>query len=104
MKNVAVFETETDKPVAWAFLGLDGSLSTLHVEPEHRGKGVAKLVASKLLRTYADGLAVDRDGDAWAHADVYDGNVQSEAVCRSLGASKTWAVFWVRIELADSYQ
>lgn len=102
MKNVAVSETETNKVVAWVFLGLDGSLTTLHVEAEHRGRRIAKAIVSRLLRQYANGLAVDGDGNSWAHADVYDGNIQGGAVCRGLGASKTWPIFWIRIQLADS--
>ena len=40
--------------VAWAFLGPDGSLTSLHVEPPHRGLGLAKAVARRLLRSLAD--------------------------------------------------
>lgn len=35
--------------IAWAFLGLDGSLTSLHVEPPHRGKGLAKAVCRRLF-------------------------------------------------------
>jgi GNAT superfamily N-acetyltransferase len=96
---VGVFETATDKPIAWTFLGLDGSLTTLHTEPEYRGKGIAKAVAAKIIREYAPELAVDKEGTAWAHADVFVGNVQSEAVCRSLGGEPLWRHYWVRIDV-----
>lgn len=85
LKSVGVFEKETNTPVAWTFLGLDGSLVTLHTEEAYRGRGIAKAVAVRLLKKHAVGLAVDNDGHAWSHADVYMGNVQSESVCRSLG-------------------
>lgn len=39
--------------VAWAFLGPDGSLTSLHVEPGHRGRGLAKAVAGRLLTALA---------------------------------------------------
>jgi hypothetical protein len=99
LENVGVFEEESNKPVAWTFLGLDGSLTTLHTEPEHRGKGIAKAVAAKIMREYAPGLAVDDTGNAWSHADVYLGNTQSEGVCRSLGGKALWKDYWVRMDL-----
>ncbi|KAF1836654.1 hypothetical protein BDW02DRAFT_566746 [Decorospora gaudefroyi] len=99
LKSVGVFEEETDTPVAWTFLGLDGSLVTLHTEEAYRGKGIAKAVAAKLFRQYAAGLAVDEEGNAWSHADVYAGNIQSESVCKSLGGKALWKCFWVRIDL-----
>jgi GNAT superfamily N-acetyltransferase len=99
LKSVGVFEEQSDRPVAWTFLGLDGSLTTLHTEPEHRGKGIAKAVAAKIMRECAPGLAIDDVGNAWAHADVYLGNLQSESVCRSLGGEGVWKDYWVRIDL-----
>jgi hypothetical protein len=99
LKSVGVFEEKTGTPVAWTFLGLDGSLVTLHTEEAHRGKGIAKAVAVRLMTQHAPGLAVDDKGDAWSHADVYVGNVQSERVCRSLRGKALWKCFWVRIDL-----
>jgi hypothetical protein len=103
LENVGVFE-EGNKPVAWTFLGLDGSLTTLHTEPEQRGKGIAKAVAAKIMRECAPGLAVDDMGNAWSHADVYLGNIQSESVCRSLGGKALWKDYWVRIDLGMAGQ
>jgi GNAT superfamily N-acetyltransferase len=40
--------------VAWVFLGVDGSVTALHVEPAHRGKGLAKAASRKLLRGLAE--------------------------------------------------
>ena len=40
--------------VAWAFLSSDGSLSSLHVQPAHRGKGVAKAVCRRLCERLRD--------------------------------------------------
>jgi hypothetical protein len=99
LKSVGVFEEKSDKAVAWTFLGLDGSLTTLHTEPEYRGKGLAKAVAARIMRQHAPGLAVDNGGSAWSHADVYVGNAQSISVCRSLGGKALWKHFWVRIDL-----
>lgn len=100
LKSKGVFDENTGKAVAWTFLGLDGSLTTLHTEPEWRGKGVARTVAASIISECAIGLAVDEQGTAWSHADVYVGNVQSERVCQSLGGRATWKHYWVRIDLS----
>jgi ribosomal protein S18 acetylase RimI-like enzyme len=102
LKSKGAFEDATDRAVAWTFLGLDGSLTTLHTEPEWRGRGIAKAVAAKLIKECAPGLAVDEKGSAWSHADVYVGNVQSESVCRSLGGKAMWEHYWVRIDLSKA--
>lgn len=102
LNSVGVFDTATDRAVAWTFLGLDGSLTTLHTEEDYRGKGIAKAVAARTISKYAPGSAVDSDGNAWSHADVYVGNVQSESVCRSLGGQPLWRHFWVRIDLGKA--
>ncbi|KAH7077019.1 hypothetical protein BKA63DRAFT_511239 [Paraphoma chrysanthemicola] len=99
LKSVGVFEEKSDRAVAWTFLGLDGSLTTLHTEQELRGKGIAKAVAARIIRKHAPGLAVDGNGDAWSHADVYVDNVQSAGVCRSLGGKALWKDYWVRLDL-----
>lgn len=99
LKSVGVFTQGGRTPVSWTFLGLDGSLTTLHTEDGFRGKGIAKSVAAKIFKEHAPGLAVDNNGDAWAHADVYVGNIQSESVCRSLRGNPAWSCFWVRIDL-----
>ncbi|KAF1932482.1 uncharacterized protein M421DRAFT_54164 [Didymella exigua CBS 183.55] len=102
LASKGVFEEATDKAVAWAFLGLDGSLTTLHTEAEWREKGIAKSVATGVIGEYAQGLAVDGRGTAWSHADVYAGNAQSESVCRKLGGQAMWQHYWVRIDLSKA--
>ena len=102
LRSKGVFESATGKTIAWAFLGLDGSLTTLHTEPEWRGKGIARSVAASLMSEYAPGLAVDDQGTAWSHADVYVDNVQSERVCRGLGGRAMWQHYWVRVDLSKA--
>ncbi|KAF2498633.1 hypothetical protein BU16DRAFT_524724 [Lophium mytilinum] len=100
LKSLAVFPSNSEKPIAWVFLGHDGSLSSLHVKPEFRGRGIAKSLASKLFRDNVSNTAEDEENqDDWAHADVYQGNVQSESVCKSLGGKPWWTVYWVRLDL-----
>ncbi|KAK1834704.1 hypothetical protein QBC39DRAFT_395675 [Podospora conica] len=77
-------------PVAWAFLGLDGTLVTLHVEEPYRGKGLAKAVARRLMRDHLK----DYGDDGWGAADVFVFNTKSQAVCKSLGGKLSWIVSW----------
>ena len=96
--------------VAWAFLGPDGSLTSLHVEAEFRGKGLAKMITRKLFSLLAP---IDQDaseqhpsrfvnitaGTEWAHSDVTDGNEASVAVARSVGGTVGWGCFWSWVDL-----
>ena len=101
--------------VAWAFLGVDGSLTSLHVEPEHRGRGLAKAVSRRLFRSLADDAsamgfrAADGAGDGvggygrgegWAHSDVAEENLGSAGVARAMGGKEGWRVRWVSVDLA----
>ncbi|TVY18733.1 hypothetical protein LARI1_G004059 [Lachnellula arida] len=88
LPSVAI-RTSAGVPVAWAFLGPDGSLKTLHCEKEYRGRGLAKAVSVKLLRD----RAVDLVQDGWYHADVAVENLQSQGVCRSLKGTVEWSIY-----------
>jgi ribosomal protein S18 acetylase RimI-like enzyme len=98
--------------VAWAYMDVDGSLATLYVVPEHRGKGLAKAVASSLLEKLHKGefrevsskcsdasngdktLASGNDllpfgqGSGWVHSEVKEGNSRSEKVVEGLGGKR----------------
>ncbi|OJD30948.1 gnat family [Diplodia corticola] len=90
--------TQKQKPVAWAFLAADGSLSSLHVEPEYRGKGLAKAMGWKIFQEGWGAFGDDLNG--LAHADVALENAESNGVCKSLGGiDQDWHVYWVRIDL-----
>lgn len=103
--------------IAWAFIGVDGSLSSLHVEPEHRGRGLAKAVCGRLFEMLAEdsmGMgfravdAVGREGKGegveselgWASSDVALENVESAGVARGLGGREGWRVRWVSVDLS----
>ncbi|KAK5172138.1 uncharacterized protein LTR77_003776 [Saxophila tyrrhenica] len=98
LPNLAIFEG--DVPVAWAFIGLDASLSTLHVEEPYRGQGLAKALTTKLFREEMGRFWKD-GGENLAHGYVIDGNKQSEGMCRSLGGKSGWWVYWLRVELGE---
>lgn len=92
--------------VAWAFVDVDGSLATLFVVPEQRGKGLAKAVAGDLLGKLSrgefrgisggrngavngdDGLLPFGQGSGWVHSEVKEGNSRSEKVVEGLGGKR----------------
>lgn len=92
--------------VAWAFLGVDGSLTSLYVEPQHRGKGLAKKMSGKLLRRLVErpgdmgfrSLLVG-EGEGWVGSDVAVENLESAGVARGLGGIPGWEVRWVSVDL-----
>ena len=98
--------------IAWSFLGVDGSLSSLHVEPPHRGRGLAKSVCRRLFAGLAFGEegmgfrilpGVTREAEeglrGLVHSDVAEGNVESAGVARGLGGRVGWRVRWVGVHL-----
>jgi len=84
------------RPIAWAFLGLDGSLTSLQVEPEWRGRGLAKALAAKLFHEGAGAFGVP---EGLVHSDVALDNKESTGVCVSLGGRGAWDCYWVRVDL-----
>lgn len=121
MSSVAVYldsqstEISTDEqPIAWGFLGMDGALSTLHIEPEHRGRGLAAPLAKAVMQRgmASDGLFgatsfkfedtqmndLVRD---WAHTEVAAINKASRRVMEKLGGQVLTTVAWAVIELCD---
>ncbi|GAB1310443.1 hypothetical protein MFIFM68171_00653 [Madurella fahalii] len=82
-------------PVAWGFMGLDGSLVTLHVEEPYRQLGLAKAVACKLMRENLE----DYGDDGWGAADVFVLNHKSQALCKSIGGKLGWTISWAMLDL-----
>ncbi|KAM3419645.1 hypothetical protein BST61_g2977 [Cercospora zeina] len=108
LPNVAVLEVGTRRPVAWVFVGLDGSLTTLHVEEGWRGKGLAKMVAVKIWRERMEifwenavesGGKKQMKGRRLAHDYVISGNEASKRVSEKLGGRHYADTFWVRVDL-----
>lgn len=91
--------------VAWGFVGVDGSLSTLHVEPWERGRGVGKAVAGRLVGMVGGSKGMGGDGEGggggegWVSGDVAVGNEGSEGVMRGVGGERRWMVRWVAVDL-----
>jgi GNAT superfamily N-acetyltransferase len=87
-----------DEPVAWAFLGVEASLASLHVEPEFRRLGLAKAVTAKLFSEYMEAFGT-REGEQWAHSDVAEDNEASVRVQESLGGRKGHQGWWMSLDL-----
>ncbi|KAJ5864547.1 uncharacterized protein N7529_006463 [Penicillium soppii] len=126
MPGVAVYQStdadvdvDTDadadeQPIAWGFLGMDGALATLHVEPEHRGHGLAVPLSKAIMRRgmaedgvfgsrsikLEDSQALEHVG-AWAHTDVSGTNKASRRVMEKIGGQVLTTVGWVVIEVCN---
>jgi GNAT superfamily N-acetyltransferase len=93
--SLGIFHTSSSTPVGWGFLGRDASLSSLHTEPEHRGKGLAVALGAELLRRGSTKEEKDRAGGwFWGHADVSKHNEASLRVMDKLGGKPKWMVRW----------
>lgn len=106
MNGVAIYHhhhhgSGREDPVAWAFVSIDGSLATLQVEREHRGKGLAGVLVRETMRramTEGDYARVVRDG--YWHSDVEKGNLASQRVMEKGGGRLEWTVAWVVVEVS----
>lgn len=92
--NAAIVYTDPNNTarkelVAWAYLSIDQSLTTLYVLPNHRGKRLAKTVAGAVIRDLCDGFVIveKKIQSDWCFAQVAANNAESQGVCRSLGAT-----------------
>ena len=93
--------------VGWGFVSKDGSLSSLHTEAEHRGRGLAVGVARELMRrsegwfdgSECEAAAEGKRGGRWVHADVSEYNPSSGRVMEKPGGRKMWRVSWIEMDL-----
>ncbi|KAL2813300.1 hypothetical protein BJX63DRAFT_230484 [Aspergillus granulosus] len=100
-----------EMPIAWAFLGFDGSLCSLHVESEHRGQGLAGVVGKEVMKRGvevfepANGPARSSDTQEkseWYFADVAVENTASRRVMEKMGGVVGWRVVWMVVEVAKN--
>ncbi|KAF3388176.1 hypothetical protein DPV78_012199 [Talaromyces pinophilus] len=107
MPSVVVYQhNNANLPIAWGFLAFDGSLATLHVEPTHRGKGIAAILSREIMRRGMMGSGVygsDSKELGFAHADVARDNVASRKVMEKVGGGKgwRWSVTWSVVEVVE---
>jgi hypothetical protein len=100
LRNLAIFPAQPADvaPVAWAFVGLDGSLTTLHTEASHRRMGLAMALTAKLFKEEME-IFWEEGVERLAHGNVAVGNEASAGMCRRLGGENIGAVFWVKVDL-----
>lgn len=107
-----VVDDRDEMPIAWAFLGTDGALATLHVEPEHRGRGLALRLSKEVMRRGmapgglfgADSIEIADHQDrlsGWVHTEVAQYNQASRRVMEKIGGKPLTTVTWTVIELVD---
>ncbi|KAL4864838.1 hypothetical protein BDV12DRAFT_200745 [Aspergillus spectabilis] len=103
-------EKGEEMPIAWAFLGFDGSLCSLHVEPEVRGRGLAAVVGREVMKRGVGRFEPDSDsGDEqalakeekkkWFFADVAVENSASRRVMAKMGGLVGWTIAWMVVEV-----
>ena len=95
-----IFDEKSGRPVAWAFVGVDSSLTTLHVEEDFRRRGLAKLLTVRLFETEMDGFWEEGQRKL-AFGYVIVGNEASAGMCKSLGGQSDWECYWLRIDLGQ---
>nr|XP_036574960.1 uncharacterized protein CTRU02_15096 [Colletotrichum truncatum]KAF6781456.1 hypothetical protein CTRU02_15096 [Colletotrichum truncatum] len=81
---------EDGTPVAWGFLGPDGSFSSVHCEESFRRRGLARKVGAKLMREMTSAYGDDN----YSSADVTPCNTSSQAMCKSLNGKVEWSSQW----------
>ncbi|KAK2740502.1 hypothetical protein FQN55_008845 [Onygenales sp. PD_40] len=96
-----------EMPIGWVFLNPDGSLCSLHVEEEHRGRGLAAFLAREVMKigmgeggTFASGISGgegEGKDEGWAFADVEVNNTASHKVMGKMGGVPGWTVRWVAV-------
>jgi ribosomal protein S18 acetylase RimI-like enzyme len=82
-----VLRDQHDEPQAWAFVHTDGSIGTVHVRAQHRGRGVGRLLISHLLGEL-------RMQGYSAYCFIDDDNATSSALFTKLGFVRADDVIW----------
>ncbi|KAL9609204.1 MAG: hypothetical protein Q9204_009172, partial [Flavoplaca sp. TL-2023a] len=80
--------------IAWVFISSDGSLSSLFVEPSHRGKGIARAVVRRLIMMSSEVQEGEKQregtGNGWVSSDVYLDNKGGRGVAMGVGGKEAW--------------
>ncbi|CAL1705167.1 unnamed protein product [Somion occarium] len=109
--SVGIRPKGSDTPVAWQLLYPDGSIGMLHVEPEYRRLGLAKMCIHALSRKLEEMFRSEEEGKGgqypwsrWEFVDVVAGNEKSSGLLKSLepeGWREGWVCYWVYLAMND---
>lgn len=109
MPSVVIYDESAPtpaQPIAWGFFSFEGSLATLHVEPEYRGKGLATILAKEVMRRGMKAGPYGSESDGanrmYAFANVAKDNFASRKVMEKVGGKGwRWTVTWTVLEVLD---
>ncbi|KAK9771034.1 hypothetical protein AB5N19_08321 [Seiridium cardinale] len=99
------------RAVAFAFASGDGSVRTLHVDPEHRRQGLATAVVQRLLRTGAfeppesgplaatGEVTRQMEPTTLAFTSIEGSNTGSIRTFKAVGGKWYWDVYWLWLDL-----
>lgn len=90
--------------VAWGMLSKDGSIGSLHTEPDYRRKGLAEAVCRRILSDQTSFFAEDAvtaNAPIYSHADVSANNLPSRKTMEKLGCKVMWRVAWIEVDLGE---
>lgn len=113
LPTIGIFPSSStnEAAISWGILAKDASLSSLHTEPEYRGRGLAEVVSWELVRVTKDRFRSDwldvevgerkaqSDGVGYAHIDVSPDNMASRRVFEKMGAKVGWKVGWIEVDV-----
>lgn len=96
--SVAIFDDKTGEPAAWGFVGMEGSLSTLYVVPQHRGKGLGVTLCLRLLEKQFSRMAANER--RLGHSFIALDNQASIKTAQAAGGKAAlYVAYWLRIDL-----
>jgi ribosomal protein S18 acetylase RimI-like enzyme len=90
-----VLRDENSEPQAWAFVHTDGSIGTVHVRAQQRGRGIGRLLISRLL-------AELRNKGYSAYCFIEHDNATSSALFTKLGFTHMDDVIWTTFTEASA--
>jgi ribosomal protein S18 acetylase RimI-like enzyme len=93
-------EDENTEPVAWVMVNSDGSLGTLHVVPEYRRQGLAKVlinlsVAQTQTEQQEGDYSTGLDGWCYAYVDV-ENDSSMQLFNRMDGWTHSAVTYWIK--------
>jgi len=89
--SAGVARLQGDRPVSFALIHSDGAMGILHTEPELRGRGLARVVVSALMRKL-----VARGAPVFCFVAV--GNVASASLVESMGLRPVQRGAWITVQ------